>query len=130
MTVNLDNYFGVHAKSLLLRDKRATHLAENIANANTPNYKAKDIDFDKALQNAMAHGPDNLNITSSNHLGGSNSISTQTKYRIPHHLTSDGNTVDKEAETAEFAKNALAYQTSLSFLDGKIKSMLTALRGE
>lgn len=130
MPVNLDNYFGMHAKSLSLKEKRASQLADNIANANTPNYKAKDFDFQKTLQGAMALDSNSMKATQASHLGGSSTTSLNMQYRIPHHLTHDGNTVDKEAETAEFAKNALSYQTSLTFLDGKIKSMLMALRGE
>ena len=130
MAFDIDSYFGIHAKSLQVRDQRATQIANNLANVNTPNYKARDIDFNEALSQAMT-GQSNLSMTSAKHLdAGGGEFSTTLKYRNPDSVSLDGNTVDKDIETTAFAQNALNYQASLSFLDGKIKSMLTALRGE
>ncbi|MBL7481101.1 flagellar basal body rod protein FlgB [Legionella bononiensis] len=130
MPLNLDSYFGIHAKALIARDHRASQLANNLANVNTPNYKAMDMDFNEVLAASMAGNSQQLQVTSPNHINNNAEFSTQLKYRMSNHKSMDGNTVDKDIETAEFAKNALNYQASLSFLDSKIKSMIVALKGE
>lgn len=127
--MDLDNYFGIHAKALHLREQRASQLATNLSNVDTPNYKAKDIDFKAALNQAMS--PSEQMVTDApNHINAQADITTQLKYRHPPGESLDGNTVDKDIETMAFAHNALAYQASLSFLNSKIRSMMTALRGE
>ncbi|KTD43300.1 flagellar basal body rod protein FlgB [Legionella quateirensis] len=130
MPLNLDSYFGIHAKALIARDHRASQLANNLANVNTPNYKAMDMDFNEVLAASMAGNSQQMQVTSPNHINTNADLSTQMKYRVSNHKSMDGNTVDKDIETAEFAKNALNYQASLSFLDSKIKSMIVALKGE
>lgn len=131
MAFDLDNYLGIHAKALVLRDQRTSQLAMNVANANTPNYKARDIDFTSTLAQAMAgSSSQQMTVSSPNHIVGQSDFDAQMKYRTPSHMTLDGNTVDKNLESTEFARNALSYQASLTFLDGKIKSMITALKGE
>ncbi|KTC77963.1 flagellar basal body rod protein FlgB [Legionella brunensis] len=131
MVLDLDNYLGIHAKALMVRDQRASQLAMNLANVNTPNYKAKDIDFKNVLNQAMtASSSQEMAVDKPNHIVGQSDFEGQFKYRTPSHITLDGNTVDKNLEATEFARNAMAYQASLTFLDGKIKSMLTALKGE
>ncbi|KTD11275.1 flagellar basal body rod protein FlgB [Legionella jamestowniensis] len=130
MAFDLDNYLGVHAKALVLREQRATQLAMNMANVNTPNYKAKDIDFKNALSKAMAGASQEMTVDKPNHILGQDDFEGQLKYRNPSHVTLDGNTVDKNLEATEFSRNALSYQASLTFLDSKIKSMITALKGE
>jgi flagellar basal-body rod protein FlgB len=130
MALNLDSYFGIHAKALSARDQRASQLANNLANVNTPNYKAMDMDFNELLAASMAGSSQQLQTTSPSHINSNADFTTQMKYRVSNHKSMDGNTVDKDVETAEFTKNALNYQASLSFLDSKIKSMMTALKGE
>ncbi|MDI9819480.1 MULTISPECIES: flagellar basal body rod protein FlgB [unclassified Legionella] len=130
MAFNLDNYLGIHAKALVLRDQRASQLANNMANVNTPNYKAKDIDFNDALKQAMSASSQQMTTDAPHHIHGQSDFQSQLKYRTPSHMTLDGNTVDKNLESTEFLRNAIAYQASLTFLDDKIKSMITALRGE
>lgn len=130
MALNLDSYLGIHAKALVARDHRASQLANNIANANTPNYKAKDVDFNDFLAASMEGSSQRIQTTSANHINATADFSTNLKFRIPNHSTLDGNTVDKEIETTEFAKNAFNYQASLNFLNSKIKSMVVALKGE
>lgn len=130
MTINFDGYLGIHAKALVLRDQRASQLANNLANADTPNYKARDINFNETLQQAMTSSSQRMIVDNPGHLVGKADLSTQLKYRIPHQVSLDGNTVDKDMETVEFARNSLSYQASLTFLDSKIKSMMTALKGE
>lgn len=130
MTINLDSYFGIHAKALTARDQRASQLANNLANLNTPNYKAQDVDFNEILTANMAGSGQKMEITSPQHINTNADFSSHLKYRAATQTSLDGNTVDKDVETAAFAKNAMNYQSSLSFLNGKIKSMMTALRGE
>jgi flagellar basal-body rod protein FlgB len=109
-----DNILGIHASALQLRAQRMTMLASNIANAATPNYKARDLDFAKALE-LVGSGR-----------GADNAIS----YRIPVQPSLDGNTVELPTEQTAFAENALAYRSSLSFLSGRISTLTRAIRGE
>jgi len=130
MALNLDSYFGIHAKALVARDHRASQLANNLANANTPNYKAMDVDFNEFLAASIAGSSQQVEVTSPNHINTNADFSANLKYRVSHQMSLDGNTVDKDIETTEFARNALNYQASLSFLDNKMKSMMMALKGE
>lgn len=127
--MDLDNYFGIHAKALSLRDQRASQLAMNITNADTPHYKAKDMDFQAALSQAQS-SQNKLLTTASNHMSASPEFNLVLNERKTTHHSLDGNTVDKDQETIEFSRNAMNYQASLTFLDQKIKSMMLALRGE
>jgi flagellar basal-body rod protein FlgB len=110
----LDGIFGIHATALQLRQQRMGVLASNIANAATPNYKARDLDFGAALKLAE---------------GGQGSESA-VKFRIPTQTSLDGNTVELQTEQVAFAENALAYRSTLSFLQGRISQLTRALRGE
>ncbi|MFS2109344.1 flagellar basal body rod protein FlgB [Sphingomonas sp. Sphisp140] len=114
-----DNLFGVHGTALAVRSQRMGMLASNIANASTPGYKAKDIDFRAALNSATA-------------AGGSidGAIDANTLYRVPLQPSADGNTVELTTEQTAFAENAVAYQTTLSFLNGRIGQITRALKGE
>ena len=114
-----DDLFGVHGKALALRSQRLGLLASNIANAATPGYKAKDIDFAKALASAEQPG------------GSADRAAEQaTLFRVPLQPSLDGNTVELNTEQTHFAENAVAYQTTLSFLNGRINSLTRALKGE
>lgn len=110
-----DSLFGVHGAALAARSQRMGVLASNIANASTPGYKAKDIDFQTAL--ALIETP-----------GGS--MDAAMMYRVPLQPSQDGNTVELATEHTAFAENAVAYQTTLSFLNGRISTITRALRGE
>ncbi len=134
MTV-LDNYFGINAQSVLVRSKRAEVLASNIINADTPNYKAKDLDFDALLnanKNVGSLKTVTINASHRNHIssGSTDSFSLQTKYRNPEHASLDGNTVDSHVEKGKFAENAVRYQISLSMLNNKIQGLISTLKGE
>lgn len=134
MTV-LDNYFGINAQSVLARSKRAEVLASNIVNADTPNYKAKDLDFDAILNansNVGSLKPVTINASHRNHIssGSIDSLTAQTKFRIPEHSSLDGNTVDSHVEKGKFAENAVRYQISLSMLNNKIQGLISTLKGE
>jgi len=129
--MNLDKVFGIHAQAAQLRSYRGEVLANNIANAETPGYKARDIDFNSLLKAAETknHGqvPGN-----SAHIKQSSSekLANELLYRVPSQPSLDGNTVDMDMEKAEFSKNAMAYQVSMTFLGGKIKGIMSAIRGE
>ena len=122
-----------HENALKYRALRNQVLSANIANADTPGYKARDLDFSTALQNASGKGV-RLIGTSDMHLGTGKSTnaamtSEQLKYRVPMQPTLDGNTVETDVEQAAFAENALMYRASLAFLDGKIRTIRFALKG-
>ena len=111
-----NDLFGVHGKALALRSQRLGLLASNIANASTPGFKAKDIDFPAALAAAERSGP--------------SVAQAATKYRVPFQSSLDGNTVELNTEQTKFAENAIAYQSTLSFLNGRIDTLKRALKGE
>ena len=115
-----DALFGVHGKALEIRSQRLAMLASNIANAATPNYKARDIDFQKALADATGDGRLSAAQASQNNVG----------YRVPLETSLDGNTVELSTEQNQFAENALHYKTTLSFLEGRIGTVMQALKGE
>ena len=113
-----EKLFGLHATALQLRSQRMMMLASNIANAATPNYKARDLDFTKALDLAQQ-------ATSTD-----GAIEGAIAYRVPVQASLDGNTVEMATEQTAFAENALAYRSSLSFLQGRIGTLTRALKGE
>ena len=132
MAFSMDKLVGVHEQALRLRAHRTELLASNIANADTPGLKARDIDFSAALKQAMgSEGPVKLRATHAAHIDtvsiGDDAL---VRYRIPQQPTLDGNTVEMHLEQGEFARNAVEYQASLKFLEGKFKSMISALKGE
>jgi len=114
-----DSLFGVHAAALEVRSQRMGVLASNIANASTPGYKAKDIDFQEALGAAEKDGGFDAQA-----------MQAATKFRVPLEMSMDGNTVDLATEQTAFAENAIGYQTTLSFLNGRIGQITRALKGE
>ena len=113
-----ESLFGVHGAALEVRSQRMGVLASNIANASTPGFKAQDVDFQKALASVE------------NASNGDTSISSALQYRVPSQPSLDGNTVELSTEQTAFAENAVAYQTTLSFLNGRIGQITRALRGE
>lgn len=112
-----DSLFGVHGAALEVRSQRMGVLASNIANASTPGFKARDIDFKSALASLE-------NDT------GQKGIDAATKYRVPLQTSMDGNTVELNQEQTAFAENAVQYQTTLSFLNGRISQVTRALKGD
>ncbi len=129
--MNVDSIFGIHLGAVRVRGERAEILAQNMANADTPGYKARDIKFQELISKesiAVA----SLSTTHARHITPTSNIarSISLKYRIPQQSSLDGNTVDMQTERAEFMRNALMYQTSLQFLNGRIKGLMTAIRGE
>jgi flagellar basal-body rod protein FlgB len=134
MPVSLNSYLGVHAKALELRSQRSEILAANLANADTPNYRARDIDFKSALAAASnPKGATHLATTSARHIDIAKSLDGPggaLKYRVPLAPALDGNTVDVQLEQAAFAENTVRYQSTLTFLSGKFRSLLTAITGQ
>ena len=122
--------FAHHEQALKLHSLRNRVLSSNIANADTPNYKARDIDFG-ATYSGFAAAPMNLTRTSEMHEAatGTNDLGASVKYRIPSQPTLDGNTVETDVEQAAFAENAVQYRVSLAFLDGHIRTIRYALKG-
>ena len=110
--------FGIHGTALALRSQRMSLLASNIANAATPGYKARDIDFDHALRLA------------SRGTSADEAASDSVEYRIPTQPSMDGNTVELSTEQTLFAENAVQYRTTLAFLEGRISTIRRALKGE
>ncbi|WP_461519689.1 flagellar basal body rod protein FlgB [Porticoccus sp.] len=124
----IDKVIGVSASVLALRSQRMEMISANLANADTPGYKAVDIDFKSALQKEM--GGSQLLCTNDAHVGMQGGGAQETMYRVPSQPSLDGNTVESDREHMAFMENAIRYQASLDFLDGRIKSTLSALRGE
>jgi len=125
-----DKLFGVHLFAAQLREHRASVLAANIANADTPHFKARDVDFGAVLHRATGRDL-SMRATHTAHVSPNASAgAAELKYRNPLQASLDGNTVDVHVEHAAFAENALQYQTSLQLLDARIKGVLKALTGE
>ncbi len=129
--MNLDTAFGIHAQAAAISSRRSELLASNMANAETPNYKARDLDFRSLLGSADNMGNLEISRTNSKHIiAGDQGIGGEPLYRIPTQPSIDGNTVDPLIEKAEFMKNSMRYQASLRFLNGKISSLRLAIKGE
>lgn len=134
MINKLDEALHFQQTALSLRAARQELLASNIANADTPNYKAVDIDFSKALQNALAGSVAGLPAvkTSPMHLQGNSGtaiLGSPVMYRKPVQPSADGNTVDMDVERAQFTDNALRYEASVMFVNAKLKGILAAIQG-
>nr|WP_211075191.1 flagellar basal body protein [Pantoea sp. Ap-870] len=114
--ISFDKALGVHPAALQLRLSRAELLTANLANVDTPNYQAKDIDFAAEMQRSLQKS----SFTSS----------PEIQYRVPYQPASDGNTVALDVEQAEFSKNSLDYQTSLQFLSSKFIGLKQAIEGK
>lgn len=129
-----DEAIAFQSKALGLRAYRQQVLAENIANADTPNYKARDFNFKSALDSAMAGramGGLAMERTAPGHLSGTPGRAlADLKFRQPMQSSADGNTVEMDVERAEFAENALRYEASLTFINSRIKGLMTAIQGQ
>jgi flagellar basal-body rod protein FlgB len=133
MAFNLNTYLGLDAAALNLQSKRMEVIADNLANADTPGYKARDIDFRAAMAQAGgAGGAVKLSTTSAGHISTdpATAADASLKYRVPLAPSLDGNTVDAQQEQAAFADNTVRYQATLSFLSGRFKSLMTAITGQ
>lgn len=133
MVSKLDNAFFFQQQALSLRASRQETLAANIANADTPHYKARDFDFSAVLKDAVAgRSTGNLTLatTAAQHLpGGANGGPARLMYRQESQSSIDGNTVDMDIERAQFSENALRYEAGVTFISGKFKTMMSAIQG-
>jgi len=135
--INFDQVLGVHEQALYLRSQRSSLLATNLANADTPGFQARDINFEQVLADKAGHlskqsradAGFKLRASDADHINGQMRIDKPTalSYRIPFQASLDGNTVESHVENAEFAENLVRYQASLRFLSGKFASMKYAL---
>jgi flagellar basal-body rod protein FlgB len=124
----IDNALGVHAQALGLRSKRMEVLARNIANADTPHFKAKDLDFASILKQTQET---TLNTTSNLHMAlPMEENPNGEKYRVPFNAAFDGNTVEMNVEQAKFGQVAADYQTTLNILENRVSGIRRALRGD
>jgi flagellar basal-body rod protein FlgB len=130
----IDNALSFQQQALGLRAFRQQVLAGNIANSDTPNYKAQDFDFSTALKVAVAgRGGGNLPLakTAARHLTGSADTSAvRLMYRAPVQASADGNTVDMNVERAQFSENAVQYEAGLAFITSQIKTLMAAVQGQ
>lgn len=128
MAINLDKLTGFHQQAVDVRTQRMEVIAGNLANANTPGYKARDIDFQSAMKSARAAQGNELVRTHENHIKGKMVSSSDLMFRIPTQPdTGDGNTVEVQTERNLFLDNGMRYQASVEFLNGKLKGMKKAL---
>lgn len=132
MAISFDAALGIHERALTLRGQRAEVLANNIANADTPGYQARDVDFRDVLMQAKGGQGIAIRQTNARHFSTSSvmDMNSEMKYRIPMQPSIDGNTVDVQVEQAEYAENAVAFQASFTFLNGKLRGLMSAIRGE
>ena len=122
-----------NATALLLRAERTRVLASNIANADTPHYKARDFDFAAALAQATGRATAQAPIarTQAAHLPASGAAAQPALlYRVPMQTALDANTVDLDLERAAFADNTVRYEASLRFINGQIRTLMTAINGQ
>jgi len=155
MRTSLDTYLGIHPLALKLEAQRSELLAANIANVDTPNYKARDIDFKSALATASANAGAQTSTSTGSSAASTATVSMRStnsaapyganavaapdnseavdpaslKYRVPMAPALDGNTVDEQLEQAAFAENSVRYQASLTFLSAALKDLMTAITG-
>ena len=127
-----DNIFGIHEQALLLHGQRVGVLATNLANADTPNYKARDIDFSAVLAGSEDSAVLPMNTTQPAHvsMNEAGSPSADLKYRNPYQASLDGNTVEMPVEQAAFSENNVRYQASLTFINSKIAELQFAIAGQ
>jgi flagellar basal-body rod protein FlgB len=129
MAINFDQALGIHPQALAMREKRSEVLAANLANADTPGYKARDLDFKSILKQNLTAAR-TLERTQAGHFTHQQSLESRVLYRNPSQVSLDGNTVEANVEQARYAENAVQYQASLQFISGKFSGLMMALRGQ
>jgi len=130
MAISFEKAFGIHPQSLQVRAQRAEVIASNIANADTPGYKAKGMDFKAALAQASSKQQTGMTRTNEKHFDVRMELNNGVDFRVPDQPdTGDGNTVDVQVERNLYLENSMEYQASLQFLDSKIKGLKKAITG-
>lgn len=131
MALTFHKAVGVYEAALKIRTQRAEVLAGNLANVDTPNFKARDFDFQKALGNELARS---VQAGRSNSAPGQSSVRDSVRlamqYRTPTQPSVDGNTVDEHLEHAEYMANSLEHQTAFTLLNSRFKGLISAIRGD
>ncbi len=134
MTNRLDETLRFHQTALNARAYRQQVIASNIANADTPNFKARDVDFREALAGALGGATSGLPLktTAKRHIAGgaTSPLEASLKYRTEEQGAVDGNTVNMDTERAAFAENSVQYQASVTFINGLLRSMQMAVQGQ
>lgn len=138
MPLDLDANLALHAAALKIRAQRTELIANNLANADTPGFRARDIDFRSTLAAVQGGGGGvHLATTSARHMGGADTAGAaagvppgELRYRVPLAPSLDGNTVEVQLEQAAFAENAVRYQATLTFLNQRFRGLLTAITGQ
>ena len=131
MTISFNNALGIHQHTVGVRERNAEVISTNIAQSNTPGFKSKGMDFNRALQSAKSGSSFGLNRTNGRHIAASANFSGDTMYRLPTQPdTGDGNTVDVDLERNLFMQNQIRHQASLDFLGSKFKNLTKAIKGE
>jgi flagellar basal-body rod protein FlgB len=132
LTTMFENVFGIHEQALLLHGQRLGVLANNLANADTPGYKARDIDFSAVLSQTQGETELPLQVDNAAHITFDNSELPpgDLKYRNPYQASLDGNTVEMPVEQAAFSENNVRYQASLNFINSQISELQLAIAGQ
>lgn len=133
MAFSFDKATGFHEDALKLRSQRAELLANNLANADTPGYKARDVDFQSVLQAQLGQQKTGLSVSKTNqqHMSIQDpAIGGKLLYRNPVQPAIDGNTVDTQTEIVQYTKNAMDFQSSFLFLNSRFKGLIRAIKGE
>lgn len=127
----IKNHLGIHAQAMPLREQRLKLIASNLSNADTPGYKAVDLDFDAALRSIQGQADNRLQTTHNQHFPtGNDGLNPFQVVRAGLQPSLDGNTVDPDLERAAYGRAALEYRASMSFVESKVRSMLTAITGQ
>ncbi|RTZ16209.1 flagellar basal body rod protein FlgB [Vibrio aquaticus] len=130
MAISFDKALGIHQHTVGVRERNAEVISTNIAQANTPGYKSKGMDFEKALQAATSGASIGLSRTDGRHIAASTQVTGDVMYRLPTQPdTGDGNTVDVDLERNLFMQNQIRHQASLDFLGSKFKNLTKAIKG-
>jgi flagellar basal-body rod protein FlgB len=133
MSISFESALGIHESALRVRGQRAGVLANNLANIDTPNYKARDLDFKQILNQKVTESNQfNMQSTNERHISLASAFGEDSNllYRTPQQPSIDGNTVEDQIEHAEYMKNTLAFQASFQFLNSKFQGLKSAIRGD
>ena len=128
MRRDLDGMMTPHLQALKLAGRRSELIANNIANADTPHFRARDVDFKSVLADQVGNGP--LRTSHSRHFGAAQSASGKPMYRVPTQPAADGNTVDSQQEKAAFMANAITYQSQIGFIQSTTRKLMSAIKGQ
>lgn len=131
MAITFDKALGIHPQAMGVRVQRAEIIANNLANADTPGFKARDIDF-RAILSAESDSMSSVRLdkTDNGHMDGLLSPDEGLKFRNPHQPGIDGNTVETQVEHSEYMQNSMRYQATFNFLNSKFKGLTGAIKGE